>query len=62
MLGVQPRSLTNRELIHYCANQLELTTTPLNYEFQVELLRRFILVAPLNDRPDLQEQRAPHRR
>ena len=47
MHGVQPRSLTNRELIRHCANKLETTITResgLNYEEQVELLRRFVMV------------------
>lgn len=44
MQGIQARSLTNRELIRHCANVLELTTTALPYDFQVELLRRFVMV------------------
>lgn len=50
MHGVQARSLTDRELVLYCANQLELTTTPLPYDFQIELVRRFnALIADLPD-------------
>lgn len=56
MRGVQPRSLTNRELARYCAGALELTTNALPYEFQVELLRRFVMTAPMDDRPTFGEQ------
>lgn len=47
MHGVQPRSLTDRELVRHCANQLELTTTPLPYDYQLELVRRFNAVIAL---------------
>lgn len=40
MRGIQPRTLTDRDLIRHCANELELTTNPLPYEFQLELIRR----------------------
>lgn len=45
MRGIQPRGLTNHELIRHCANQLELTVTTegLPYEWQVELLRRYVM-------------------
>lgn len=45
MRGIQPRTLTNRELIQHCANKLDLdlTTEGLPYEWQVELLRRFVM-------------------
>lgn len=49
MQGIQPRSLTNRELIRHCANTLELTTNALPYEFQMELLRRLNLLACANE-------------
>jgi hypothetical protein len=44
MHGVQPRSLTNRELVRHCANELELTTSQLPHEFQMELVRRLNLL------------------
>lgn len=44
MYGIQPRSLSHRELAHHCANLLELTTTGLPKEWQVELLRRYVLL------------------
>lgn len=51
MRGVPPRSLTNRELIRHCANTLELTTTGMSHEFQIELLRRFTALADPNEAP-----------
>jgi hypothetical protein len=51
MRGVQPRTLTNRELIRHCANLLELTRGGLPYEVEVELLRRFIMKCSEPDEP-----------
>jgi len=45
MQGIQPRTLTNRELINYCADAVDdLHGMP--KEWQKELLRRFVALAP----------------
>jgi hypothetical protein len=57
MQGIRPRSLSNTELINYCAIHLELADDrtkdgqPLSngmpLEWQTELLRRYIALAPV---------------
>lgn len=54
MQGIRPRNLSNRELISYCAKLMEgaygeLLGMP--YEWQVELLRRFNALAPMDEHP-----------
>lgn len=49
MRGIQPRTLTNGELIRHCANTLELTTSTLPYDFQLELVRRLNVYAPQHE-------------
>lgn len=43
--GIQPRSLTNEELVRLCDAQLQLITGGLTHAFQLELLRRFAEMA-----------------
>lgn len=40
MHGVQARAMTDRELVKYCLAQLELTTTALSTDVQIELVHR----------------------
>ena len=50
MQGIQPRTLTNRELINYCADAVDdLHGMP--KEWQKELLRRFVVLAPTDENP-----------
>ena len=50
MQGIQPRTLTNRELVNYCADAVDdLHGMP--KEWQKELLRRFVAVAPTDENP-----------
>jgi hypothetical protein len=50
MQGIQPRTLTNRELINYCADAVdELHGMP--KEWQKELLRRFVALSPTDEHP-----------
>jgi len=50
MSGIQPRSLSNRELITYALSEMHNEDgMPLPY--QIELLRRFKLLAELDDAP-----------
>ena len=52
MQGIQPRTLTNRELINYCADAVDdLHGMP--KEWQKELLRRFVAVAPTDENPNI---------
>ena len=48
MYGIQPRSLTTQELIRYSAELIELDTG-MPKEWQLEVLRRLTVMAPLDD-------------
>jgi hypothetical protein len=55
MKGIQPRTLTNRELINYCADAVDdLHGMP--KEWQKELLRRFVVLAPSDETPFIDPQ------
>jgi len=56
MQGIRPRTLSNRELISYCAKLMEGAygeQVGMPYEWQVELLRRFIALAPTDEYPPI---------
>ena len=48
MYGIQPRSLTTQELIRYSAELIELDTG-MPKDWQLEVLRRLTVMAPLDD-------------
>ena len=48
MYGIQPRSLTTQELIRFSAELMELDTG-MPKEWQLEVLRRLTVMAPLDD-------------
>lgn len=48
MQGIQPRTLTNRELINYCADAVD-DPFGMPKEWQKELLRRFVATAPTDE-------------
>ena len=48
MYGIQPRSLTTQELIRFSAELIELDTG-LPKDWQLEVLRRLTVMAPLDD-------------
>lgn len=50
MSRIQPRTLSNRELIRLAADAIELDED-LPLEWQKELLRRFMALAPLDEFP-----------
>lgn len=50
MSSVQPRTLSNKELSHYCAMLID-SQQGLPVDWQTELLRRFIALAPANEHP-----------
>ena len=50
MQGIQPRTLTNTELINYCADAVD-DPFGMPKEWQKELLRRFVALHPADDRP-----------
>lgn len=50
MQVIQPRTLSNSELISRCANLMD-TVAELPTAYQVELLRRFTALAPTNEFP-----------
>ena len=50
MSGIQPRTLSNKELAHYCSVFLD-DQDGLPKHWQTELLRRFIALAPANEHP-----------
>ena len=50
MSGIQPRNLSNQELIKYCAMLID-SKQGLSIEWQTELLRRFMALAPLDEFP-----------
>ena len=49
MSALQPRTLTNQELIRYFAMYMEDNEFGAPIEWQIELLRRFTAVAPEKD-------------
>jgi len=51
MQNLQPKALSNSELIRYCAQILEHEDLPAAY--QQELLRRFTALAPLDEFPPI---------
>jgi len=55
MQGVQPRTLSNSELISYCVDYLD-DPEGFPHAVQHELLRRFIALAPLNEFPPKDER------
>ena len=54
MQTIQPRTLSNNELIRHCAMILDTEDLPLAY--QHELLRRFTALAPLDEFPPRDEK------
>ena len=48
MSRIQPRVLSNSELIRYAALEMD-AITGLPYDWQLELLRRFTALAPTNE-------------
>ena len=50
MSGIQPRTLTNKELTHYCAMLID-AQQGLPLSWQTELLRRFVALAPPDEHP-----------
>lgn len=52
MQVIQPRSLSNSELINNCANFMD-TVNELPTAYQIELLRRFTALAPLDEFPSV---------
>jgi hypothetical protein len=55
MQGIQPRTLTNRELINYCADAVD-DPFGMPKEWQKELLRRFVVLAPSDETPFIDPQ------
>jgi hypothetical protein len=51
MQNLQPKALSNSELIRYCAQLLEREDLP--SAFQHELLRRFTALAPFDEFPPI---------
>lgn len=56
MQDVQPRTLSNSELIRYATLDMDLHPEGMSLPFQVELLRRFNVLAPLNEYPPIDPQ------
>jgi len=50
MQVIQPRTLSNSELINRCAHMMD-TVQELPTAYQIELLRRFTALAPLDEFP-----------
>ena len=50
MSGIQPRTLNNRELIVHATLELD-SDNGMPMPYQIELLRRFNLIAPLDETP-----------
>lgn len=48
MSGIQPRTLSNKELAHYCAVFIE-DQDGLPKHWQTELLRRFVALVPTDE-------------
>jgi len=56
MQDIQPRTLSNAELIRYATIDMDLNPEGMSLSFQVELLRRFNALAPLNEYPPVDPQ------
>jgi len=56
MQDIQPRTLSNAELIRYATLDMDLNPEGMSLPFQVELLRRFNALAPLNEYPPIDPQ------
>jgi hypothetical protein len=56
MHGIKPRTLSNAELIRYATLDMEANEGGMSMEYQVELLRRFNALAPLNEFPAIDPQ------
>lgn len=54
MHGIEPRTLSNRELIMACENGWTMAGLP--SELQLELFERFRKLAPLNEYPVIDER------
>ena len=52
MQVIQPRTLSNSELINHCASLMD-TVAELPTAYQIELLRRFTALAPLDEFPSV---------
>ena len=52
MQVIQPRTLSNSELINHCAHLMD-TVAELPLAYQIELLRRFTALAPLDEFPSV---------
>lgn len=50
MQVIQPRTLSNNELITHCAHYMD-TVNEMPTAFQIEILRRFTALAPTNEFP-----------
>jgi len=50
MQVIQPRTLSNSELINHCAHLMDVAEE-LPTAYQIELLRRFTALAPLDEFP-----------
>ena len=48
MSGIQPRTLSNKELAHYCAMFLD-SQDNMPRQWQVELVRRFVAFVPTDE-------------
>jgi hypothetical protein len=55
MSGIQPRTLSNSELTRYCAMMID-SQQGMPVDWQTELLRRFIALAPTNEFPPKDER------
>ena len=55
MQNLQPRTLSNAELVRYAILEMH-NETGMPLAFQIELLRRFNLLAPLNEYPPVDPQ------
>lgn len=55
MSGIQPRTLSNKELAHYCALFLD-NQDNLPRQWQTELLRRFVALAPTDEHKQIDSQ------
>jgi len=55
MSGIQPRTLSNTELINFCSNFMD-SANEMPTAFQLELLRRFTALAPVNEFPPKDER------
>ena len=54
MQGIKPRTLSNSELIRYASLDMEANhDTGMSLAYQVELLRRFTELAPIDEHPTI---------